>query len=1067
MKEKPAILAKVTRPIFSNGILRERLFKKLDRIRRRPAIWVSGPAGCGKTTLVTSYIESQDLPCLWYQIDSGDTDPATFFYYMGLAVKQAAPRKRKPLPLLTPEYLLGIPTFAQRYFENVCGRLKIPSVLVFDNYQEVASNALFHEVIRHGLSAIPEGINVIIISREPPPPVMTRLGANNLMETLGWNEIRLTEKETEEIALLQSPENLSKETIKRLHTSTDGWAAGLVLMLERAKTEGVAPDWVGKFTPEEIFDYFAGEIFMEFEDKIKRFLLKTAFLPYMTIKMAEKLTGLGNAGHILSRFYRSHLFTERRFHKKISYQYHPLFREFLINRAKETLSQEDLTALLRESAIALKAEDETEDAVALLHDAEDWNALVQLIMEQAPSMLEQGRNHALEKWLESLPKEMMNSIPWLLYWMGACQFPFNPSSSQLYFEQAFEDFNIQQDTAGIFLAWSGIVESISLSTEDLPRLDQWITILENLIHELKTFPSLEVEARVASAMITALTQSQLHHPEIETWAKRALLLTENMPNINIKTFTLFHLAFYRVCRGEVEKAKLAVDALGQLSTFAEAPPLTQISARLAEAMYYNFMAMHEKCLKAVSEGLGLSKTSGVHILDHVFLIHCIWSALNVNDLAMAGDLIGKHGPLNSLKSVDKTLFHLLRSLEALFRRDFSQAVLHVDLSMQTLVKVGTPFSLILGHLSKALIMHEMERHKEAAKHLDHALGIAKLIKSNALEFNALMIGALFSIDQQKLKHGLKELRTALTLGKKHGYLNLMVDHPPSTARLCVKALEEEIEIKYVQQLIQKRNLVPDTPPIHLENWPWSIKIFTMGRFLLIKNEKPVKFPVRSQRKPLEMINVLLSFGGRDVGKERICDALWPDADGDKANQVFATTLHRLRQLLGNDKAILLQEGKLSLNSLFCWVDTWAFERMLTQAEKASGEGNKNTTILLLEKAVSLYRGHFLASEQLETWSISHRERVRSKFRYGIDRLGTYYEEAKDLDRAVSCFKRGLDVDDLAEELYQRLMLCLKRLGKNAEALAVYDRCKRSLSTTLQRDPSPETKDIHNLLLTSS
>jgi len=112
--------------------------------------------------LVSSYLEARKLPCLWYQIDTGDSDPATFFYYLGLAAKKTTPRKRKPLPLLTPEYLQGIPTFTLRYFEELFARLKIPSAIVFDNYQEVAEDAPFHEIILNGLSRIPERINAIM-----------------------------------------------------------------------------------------------------------------------------------------------------------------------------------------------------------------------------------------------------------------------------------------------------------------------------------------------------------------------------------------------------------------------------------------------------------------------------------------------------------------------------------------------------------------------------------------------------------------------------------------------------------------------------------------------------------------------------------------------------------------------------------------------------------------------------------------------------------------------------------------------------------------------------------------
>src|SRR5690242_14143631 len=116
MKKQPAI-AKITRPKLSGIFPRTRLFKALDSGLKKPVTWISGPAGAGKTTLVASYLDARKLPCLWYSVDAGDADIATFFYYLGNAVQIAAPRHRKPLPLLTPEYLMGIPTFAKNYFE--------------------------------------------------------------------------------------------------------------------------------------------------------------------------------------------------------------------------------------------------------------------------------------------------------------------------------------------------------------------------------------------------------------------------------------------------------------------------------------------------------------------------------------------------------------------------------------------------------------------------------------------------------------------------------------------------------------------------------------------------------------------------------------------------------------------------------------------------------------------------------------------------------------------------------------------------------------------------------------
>lgn len=116
MLKRNATIAKITRPKIEEIFPRERLFKFLDDGCKRPLTWVSAPAGSGKTTLAANWLDARKLPCLWYSVDAGDADIASFFYYMGLAAKKAAPRYKKPLPLLTPEYLMGLSTFTERWF---------------------------------------------------------------------------------------------------------------------------------------------------------------------------------------------------------------------------------------------------------------------------------------------------------------------------------------------------------------------------------------------------------------------------------------------------------------------------------------------------------------------------------------------------------------------------------------------------------------------------------------------------------------------------------------------------------------------------------------------------------------------------------------------------------------------------------------------------------------------------------------------------------------------------------------------------------------------------------------
>src|ERR1051325_5516500 len=95
-------LAKLSLPRLHGVLPRTRLFELLDRAQR-PLVWICAQPGAGKTTLVASYLQERKRPALWYQLDDGDADAASFIYHLRLAAEAAAPAAAA-LPLLTPEY---------------------------------------------------------------------------------------------------------------------------------------------------------------------------------------------------------------------------------------------------------------------------------------------------------------------------------------------------------------------------------------------------------------------------------------------------------------------------------------------------------------------------------------------------------------------------------------------------------------------------------------------------------------------------------------------------------------------------------------------------------------------------------------------------------------------------------------------------------------------------------------------------------------------------------------------------------------------------------------------------
>jgi two-component SAPR family response regulator len=106
---------------------------------------------------------------------------------------------------------------------------------------------------------------------------------------------------------------------------------------------------------------------------------------------------------------------------------------------------------------------------------------------------------------------------------------------------------------------------------------------------------------------------------------------------------------------------------------------------------------------------------------------------------------------------------------------------------------------------------------------------------------------------------------------------------------------------------------------------------------------------------------------------------------------------------------------------------------------------------------------FLAKEDLTSWSVSMHERLRSKFIYHLLEVGRYMEKHGYWEQAKDYYRKGIDVDDLVEVFYQRLMVCSLETRCLSEGLSVYRRCCQVLSITLGLQPEPETESLHRSL----
>lgn len=1058
--------AKLGRPALRGAVPRPRLFRLLDAARKKRLIWVSGPPGSGKTTLVANYLTARRCGSVWYQVDASDADPASFFYSFGLATARLARRSRQPLPRLGPEHLAGLDAFSRRYFREFFDRLgRRRLVLVFDDVQEVPADAPWYRILRECLAVMPADCGAVVISRTEPVADFARLRANGEMVTIGWPVLQFTVAES--LALVRRHGHTHrtgrdlKQLARSLHENTQGWAAGLMLMLEGAESRSAAAD--ERLLPETtqtLFDYFAAEVFGRLSRDVQRFMLAGAFLASMTPETMDAVTGRRDSRSLLATLRARNCFIGLHAGVAPVYRYHPLFREFLLTRAAQALGPEERQRIKRAAAAQLADSGLAAQAVPLWQELGAWDDLARLITREAAALVEQGRYQTLQSWLAALPAGKLARSPWLLYWQGVAWLPFEPPRARAAFEAALRAFESAQDGVGVYLAWSGIVDSFFYEWNDVAPLDRWIESFHALQARGIRFPSEALAARSACSLFSALMFRAPSHRELPKWEARVyrLLLESEDPNQRIR---IGHhlLIYYTWWIGDLSRATLVMNTIRPLVKPERIAPLAFITWCTMEAAYHWFTASYESCLRAVETGLQTAEATGVHVFDFLLLIQGVFGALINNDTEQARVfLVRAAETLGPGRRLDTATYHYAAAIVALAHRDPLAALAHAQAAVALADETGAPFARAAYRIALSQALFECGgRLREALRHLAAARRLGRAMRSLNIEFGCLFTAALFALERGRQAAAVRLLRHSLAIARQHRYAHRPLWTRHVMTRLFTFALGHGIEVEYVQDLIRRRGLALDDPPVELENWPWPLRVFTLGRFAVVRESQAGR-PNAAQARPLRLLQALIALGGRAVAQEKLADALWPEAPGDAAHHAFETTLYRLRKMLGQ-QAVELREGCLSLNPRYCWVDVWALERLLAEAQALPRNAASHEIERLSQEIFRLYTGSFLPELAHESWTVSLRERLRSRFLRAVLAFGHYWEDTGIGERAVEVYRRGLEVEPLSEELYQRSMRCYRQLDRPAEALAVYQRCRETLARCLGVTPGAETEAI--------
>jgi LuxR family transcriptional regulator, maltose regulon positive regulatory protein len=233
------------------------------------------------------------------------------------------------------------------------------------------------------------------------------------------------------------------------------------------------------------------------------------------------------------------------------------------------------------------------------------------------------------------------------------------------------------------------------------------------------------------------------------------------------------------------------------------------------------------------------------------------------------------------------------------------------------------------------------------------------------------------------------------------------------------------------------------------------RVHVLGRFRLLRGDTPISIPPRL-RKPQELLQALIAFGGTEVSAGVLIDALWPASEGDAAYHALESALYRLRQLLGARDAVRMEGGKVSLNRDQLWVDRWQLEEELQRPHDPEADG-----IEKIGRLRRLYQGHFLQHETEKPWVLEARRELRDRLLRAIRDVARDCEHTRRWEDAANLYRSGIELDSLNEGLYRGLMLCHQQLGDHSEALLAYSRCRELLTRFLGIPPNAKTQALYH------
>ncbi len=236
----------------------------------------------------------------------------------------------------------------------------------------------------------------------------------------------------------------------------------------------------------------------------------------------------------------------------------------------------------------------------------------------------------------------------------------------------------------------------------------------------------------------------------------------------------------------------------------------------------------------------------------------------------------------------------------------------------------------------------------------------------------------------------------------------------------------------------------------LEGMTFPVSVTLLGGFGVTRGGRAVDVPPGQGR---QLVKLVATAGGR-ISAEAATEALWPEAEPEVGANRLRTVLNRLRESAGD---VVVREDRQLRLAPDATTDVHSFEADARRALALAGQRSLEA-VSAARAALARYHGDLLPDDPYEPWAELPREQLRRNALALLDLCAGFAASTEDLDEAVRCLERAIEMAPDEEERYLAAARHLITQGRRGAARGILDRA-RAVVADLGVEPPAALREL--------